>query len=98
MKRVIRNVVMASLSVMLISSCGPSRVAVRTRPVAPVVVRPVAPYPNAYWMDGEWMWRGGNYVYVQPHFVTPRRGYKWSPGYWKPSRRGDVWIKGRWRR
>ena len=83
--------------VILVSSCGPSRVAVRDRPVAPFVVRPAAPYANAVWIDGEWRWRSGRYEYIHPHYVTPRRGRAWVPGHWTSTRRGNVWVKGRWR-
>ncbi|WP_153799665.1 YXWGXW repeat-containing protein [Foetidibacter luteolus] len=81
-----------------LSSCATqSRVVVRERPVARVVVAPPPPYPGAVWVGEEYIWRGGRYRYVAPHYVRPRRAQVWVPGRWSPARGGYVWIGGRWR-
>ena len=92
-----KNVFILVFALVAISSCGPSRVVVKERPVAPYVVRTAPPYPNAVWIDGEWRRRGGRYQYVQPHYVSPRNGRAWVPGHWVTTRRGNVWVKGNWR-
>ena len=93
----VKNLFIISVSVLVFSSCRPSRAVVREKPNAPYVVRPAPPYPDAVWIDGEWVLRGSRYEYVTPHYVTPRRGRAWVPGHWVTTRRGNVWVKGRWR-
>lgn len=84
-------------SSLLACSCGNAkRIHVSVRPVAPVVVRPVAPRPTAIWIAPEWVWRGGRYVYVNGYWVNPRAGYRYTPGYWRKTRRGDIWVAGVW--
>jgi hypothetical protein len=84
------------LTAAAIGSKAQIRVVVR-RPVAPVFVRPAAPYPHAVWVPGEWAWRGREYVYVNPHYIRERRGHAWIPGHWDNVRGGSVWVAGRWR-
>lgn len=81
-----------------IASNAQVRVFVRTRPVEPVIVRPVAtPYRDAVWIPGEWRWEGRRYVYVNPHYEHGRRGRAWVPGHWNNVRGGSVWVGGHWR-
>jgi hypothetical protein len=94
---IIRNLLIAAASIVVFSSCRPSRVYVRERPTAPYYARPTPPYANAVWIDGEWAWRNGRYEYLNPHYVTPRRGRAWNPGHWESRRRGQVWVGGKWR-
>ncbi|MEP6713419.1 MAG: hypothetical protein ABJA37_13420, partial [Ferruginibacter sp.] len=78
----------------------PGQVVVRERPVAPVYVRPIAPSAGYVWIDGGWIRNGRNgYVYKQGYWVAPRPQYRnrpYSQGYWKQTRRGYVWVPGRW--
>jgi hypothetical protein len=72
---------------------------VKIRPSAPVIVRAGSPSPRHIWVDGEWVWRGGGYQYVNGYWVVPAgRGTAWVPGHWKQTRRGWVWKPGHWRR
>lgn len=72
---------------------------VKIRPTAPVIVRPVAPTPRHVWIDGDWVWRGNNYQYVNGYWASPVAvGAAWVPGHWKSTRRGWIWKKGHWRR
>ncbi len=72
---------------------------VTIRPTAPVIVRPFAPSARHLWVDGEWMWRGGRYQYVNGYWtMPPRYNTVWIPGHWKNSRRGWIWKQGHWRR
>lgn len=69
---------------------------VRERPVEPVYVRPVSPYPNAIWIPGEWEWRGGRYVYINGYYVR-HRNREWIAGHWRNVPNGYVWVRGHWR-
>jgi hypothetical protein len=76
---------------------------VKIRPSAPVVVRsrPPAPSPRHVWVDGEWVWRGNQYVYTEGRWTEPRyAGARWVPGHWKYHRRrgGWFWVPGHWNR
>jgi hypothetical protein len=82
---------------LLIISCGPSTVAVHTRPNSPMYARPAAPRAGYIWVGDDYRWSGGRYIYQPGYWVAPRPGRTYVPGYWNKSRRGDVWIKGRWR-
>ncbi len=81
------------------SSAASAQVFVQIRPVAPVIVRPMAPSPRHIWIDGEWIWRGGGYQYNNGYWATPPGpGAAWVPGHWKQTRRGWFWKPGHWRR
>ena len=87
------------LSSFLISSCiSAQRVYVKVRPIAPVIIRPIAPSSGHFWIEPEWVWRGGRYEYVGGYWVAPRVGHRYEPGYWRHRLRGDTWIGGGWRR
>ncbi len=89
-----RLIIAASI---LISSCSyGQRIFVKVRPIAPVIERPVAPRPTAIWIEPEWIWRGGRYVYVNGYWAEPRVGYRYMPGYWRKTRHGEVWVAGVW--
>ena len=78
------------------SSSSAQNIYVKIRPVAPVIIRPAAPRPTTIWIEPEWVWRGGKYVYVNGYWAEPRLGYRYMPGYWQRTRRGDIWVIGRW--
>ena len=72
---------------------------VTVRPVPPAYARPMAPSPRHVWIDGEWAWRGGAYVYTNGYWAEPRPGFVWVAGHWRDGRRrGWVWVPGHWRR
>jgi len=97
MKKNIKKIV-AMLLIAASFSFSASAQYVRIRPNVPVYERPVAPSPRHVWIDGEWGWRGGAYVYTNGYWAEPRRGWIWIPGHWKERRRGWFWVPGRWRR
>lgn len=78
------------------SSCSGSYY-VADQPVEPVYERPVAPYDGAIWIDGDWTWNGGRYVYVRGHWDRPRAGHVWTRGSWERTNRGYRWHRGGWR-
>jgi len=67
-------------------------------PPARVEVRPVAPYPEAAWIDGHWDYRGGNWVWLQGYWERrPYPGAVWVPGHWRETPEGWKWVPGHWR-
>ena len=95
MKTIAKLGIILALTGSLFASCS-SQAYVTERPVEPVYERPAAPYPNAVWVPGEWVWRGNHYVYRRGFYARPRnRGY--VQGHWQPTNRGYVWVKGYWR-
>jgi WXXGXW repeat (2 copies) len=73
------------------------RFVVKVRPAAPVAVRIASPGPRHIWVDGEWLWRNGNYVYKPGYWHLPRGREKWVPGHWKRARGGWIWVPGHFR-
>jgi hypothetical protein len=81
---------------LFLSSCAGSYY-VADQPVEPVYVRPVAPYPGAVWVDGDWVRRGGRYTYVNGYWARPHRGRVYTHGGWVHTNRGYAWHHGYWR-
>lgn len=79
-----------------LASCA-SEAYVTEQPVEPVYTRPAAPYANAYWVPGEWVWRGNRYVYQNGYYAQPRARRVYVQGAWVHSNRGYVWRRGHWR-
>ncbi|RFZ84840.1 hypothetical protein DYU05_04325 [Mucilaginibacter terrenus] len=90
------GIMLAMMGSLSLSSCA-SDYYVADRPVEPVYVRPVAPYANAYWVPGEWVWRGNRYVYRNGYYARPRANRVYVQGAWVHSNRGYVWRRGHWR-
>ncbi len=62
------------------------------------VSRPPQPYLGSVWIEGDWRWRGGQYVWVDGHWGRPRGGRMYTPGQWGPHRHGGYrWHGGHWR-
>ncbi len=88
----------AVLFVVIFSSCGPTSVIVKQRPVAPVYARPISPGVGYVWVEGTWVGnRRTGYTYRNGYYVKPSRGrYHYKPGYWVKHRNGYYWKNGRW--
>ena len=72
---------------------------VRVRPVAPVMIRTIAPSPRHVWVDGDYVWREGRYDYNNGYWAEPPfPGQRWIKGHWKNKRSGWVWVPGHWRK
>jgi YXWGXW repeat-containing protein len=84
-------------SAAVFSSCGPTRYTVSAQPSAPVYERPAAPGVGYVWVDGDWYWSGGRYVYRNGYWARPRGHRVWVTGTWVRSGRGYYWRKGHWR-
>jgi hypothetical protein len=79
-------------------SCGPTAVAVRTRPSTPVYVRPAAPSSTHIWVGDSWNWRNNRYNYQPGYWTAPRPRQVYVNGYWRNNRRGTYWVPGHWQR
>lgn len=92
-------IVLVAISLSL-SAGTDAQITVRIRPHAPVLPpRPPRPSPAHIWISGEWTWGNGNYQYKDGYWDRPRdrRHRGWAEGHWKHTRRGWVWVPGRWR-
>jgi len=90
------GIMLAMAGSLFMTSCAGSYY-VTDQPVEPVYERPVRPYANAIWIDGDWAWRGGRYVYVRGYWARPRAGRAWVRGGWYHTPRGYTWHRGHWR-
>lgn len=89
-------IMLAMAGSLFMTSCAGSYY-VTDQPAEPVYVRPASPYAGAIWIDGDWVWRGGRYVYTQGHWARPRPGHVWVRGGWYHGPRGYAWHRGHWR-
>jgi len=80
------------------SYIGNAQLIINIRPERPHYVRVAAPSPRHVWIDEDWEWRGGQYVWVGGRWVVPARpGAVWIPGHWRRRPQGWVWMRGHWR-
>ncbi len=81
-----------------LSSCSGSYY-IADQPVEPIYERPVTPYGGAIWIDGDWIWNSGRYVYRHGYWNRPRAGRTYVRGSWAHSNgHGYRWNKGYWKR
>jgi len=71
-------------------------VEVQEEPPPPRVVV-VDTRPGYIWVEGRWVWSGGQYVWRDGYYERERAGYVWEQGRWENRGRGHVWVEGRWR-
>ncbi|MBB3968360.1 YXWGXW repeat-containing protein [Mucilaginibacter phyllosphaerae] len=81
---------------LFLASCASEGYVVE-QPVEPVYTRPIAPYANAYWVPGEWVYRGNRYVYRNGYYTRARANRVYVHGNWYRGSRGYAWRKGHWR-
>ncbi len=59
--------------------------------------RGAAPFRDAVWIDGQWDWRDGNYVWVHGHWEHARTGFhSWQAGQWTQHGHSWNWRPGKW--
>jgi hypothetical protein len=87
---------LALAGLLFMTSCAGSYY-VYERPAEPVYERPIPPYEGAVWINGEWSWVGGRYVYVHGYWAHPRAGRVYVSGGWYHGPRGYTWHRGYWR-
>src|SRR6185369_8796404 len=92
-KMIVALVIMLSCSIFSTSA----QIYVTVRPSRPVYVRPVAPSPRHIWIEEDWNGVGDRYEWHGGYWAEPPvEGYYYTPGYWRHSNHGYVWIGGRW--
>jgi hypothetical protein len=96
MKTISKFGLMIALAGSLFMSACAGSYYVTAQPVEPVYERPAVPYAGAVWIDGEYTWSGGTYVYVRGHWDRPRNGRAWVRGNWERTNRGYRWHRGHW--
>jgi hypothetical protein len=86
-----------AFSAFTLDSCGPGRYTVSAQPMAPVYERPMAPGVGYVWVDGDWYWSGGRYVYRHGYWVKPKSHHRvYVSGTWVRSGKGYYWKRGYW--
>lgn len=98
MKTIAKISLVLLLVVSLASCAGSGYVTVSSRPDPPVYVRPVSPHPGYIWLDGDYYYRGGRYVYRPGYWAAPRPRHTWTPGYWQQHGNGWYWKRSHWHR
>lgn len=94
MKKIIQ---VSMLILMLVGFAGCSgEYVVTDQPAEPYYVRPASPGVGYVWIDGDWYWSGGRYVYRNGYWSRPRPGRTWAPGRWERHGNGWHWNRGRW--
>ena len=82
-----------------VSLSASAQIYVKVRPTFHVRERPPQPGPDYVWIDEEWRPNGRRYRYAGGHWErAPHHGYHREPGHWQTTRRGDMWVRGTWRR
>lgn len=74
------------------------RFIIKVRPTPPIAVRIASPGPRHVWVEGDWVWRNGAYVYQPGYWHLPRGRERWVSGHWKKTRGGWYWVPGHWAR
>lgn len=74
------------------------RYVTRHRPDAPRIRPGRRPSPYHVWVDGEWIFSRGQYVYQQGYWAMPVRGMAYVPGHWEKVHKGWYWTPGYWAR
>jgi hypothetical protein len=96
MKKIIQICAVA-MTIFIFWSCEPSGVFVGARLETPYYERPIRPGPDYIWLEGDWFWQNGGYVYHHGHWARPRPHHEWVPGSWEQRNGGWHWKKGKWR-
>jgi hypothetical protein len=97
MKTLLKSGLMLAFALALFLSSCAGEYYVSNQPAEPVYMRPAAPYAGAVWIDGDWVWNGGSYVYRRGYWARPRAGHVWNRGGWHRTPRGYAWRRGHWR-
>jgi hypothetical protein len=95
-KRLFQLSILAALT-FAFAGCEPGGVIVTTRPETPYYERPTSPDPGYVWVDGDWYWTGGRYVYHNGYWARPRNSQVWVTGSWEQRSNGWRWRRGHWR-
>ncbi|MDR3715661.1 MAG: hypothetical protein P4L51_22855 [Puia sp.] len=70
---------------------------VTTQPADVVYDHGLAPGAGYIWIDGDWIWSGGQYRRHEGHRGRPRGGRTWQRGNWSHFNNGYRWNRGHWK-
>jgi len=91
-------IVVLSLFVLAFAETGCSGEAViATQPSDVVYTQPASPGAGYVWVDGDWYWSGGTYVYRNGYWAHPKAGRTWVRGNWDHRANGYHWNRGHWK-
>ncbi len=98
MKKYILKIIVIMTVAISFSAAAHSQVYVKVRPSITIGTRPARPSPRHVWVAGEWNSEGGRYSYKEGRWAEPPQHHKrYTEGHWSHTRRGYVWVPGRWR-
>jgi len=98
-KTIVKGLLMFFLATGIAQASHAQRIYVKVRPVAPVVVRTVAPSPRHVWVEGEWVWVNNAYTWHAGYWAEPPHPREvWVAGHWRRAYGGWNWVPGHWRR
>jgi hypothetical protein len=95
----------AFISALIISLCLTASTAlyaqqhyVAEQPVRPhATTRPQAPRQGYVWIEEDWRWAGGKYLWAGDRWTAPPyQGAGWAKGHWKKNEHGWYWNPGHW--
>ncbi len=98
-KKSMKKIGYVVISVMLVTlsySCSSGHY-VSERPQEVIVNRPGPPGTGYMWVDGDYNWRGGRYVYQPGYWARPHGSRTWRTGSWVQGPHGYYWRRGGWR-
>ena len=90
---------LCSLLLILTAHAQPTSYPKTAPPPPPAeIIPPIPPtHPNWVWRAGHYRWRNGQYLWAAGAYADPpHAGYRWTPGRWKETSMGWVWVDGRW--
>ncbi len=90
-------IVLVTVFIVALAEVGCSGEAViTTQPAEVTYSRPASPGADYVWVDGDWYWSGGTYVFRNGYWAHGR-GRTWVKGNWEHRPHGYYWHKGHWR-
>ena len=90
------SIIAAAALLFTLYSCTGGGIVVGTRYETPYYERPPRPYPNYIWIEGDWVVRGGRYVYQHGYWGPPRGHRVYVGGSWHQRGGGWYWRRGYW--
>lgn len=92
-----KKIIQTGMLALMISLAGcAGEYIVSTQPSEPYYVRPASPGVGYVWVDGDWYWRGGRYVYRNGYWARPHGARVWVGGSWYRHGNGYRWRRGYW--
>ncbi len=71
MKKLYLHIIL--VTAIVFNSCSASMHTVAEQPVAPVYERSVSPGAEYVWVDGDWNWHNGKYIFSNGYWAKPEK-------------------------